>query len=441
MLNNLVDTYDVGLFGKIGRKIDRVLSRQTRLVHRFVRPSSPLYTVSELKNIEFTKDDVLSEPRINIIIPSLEKTHTYGGISTALAFFEILSIDFKHVRVIVIDFEPTAEALNQYPEYTYSRSDLCEQHKRQIVSIASNKNAISVPSLSVAESDIFIATIWYSAYLAEKARLWQTRFYDSVPKYFAYLIQDYEPGFYAWSSEYLAAESTYRNNNDVLAIFNTSILRNYFHSKGILFSKEYAFEPIIHPKLMQQREVLKGSKKQKIIVVYGRPSTKRNAFSLIIDSLRLWSQNDHNSSDWTVVSAGEDHLDIQLSEELKVCSLGKLSLECYAELMSRASIGISLMVSPHPSYPPIEMAHFGMKVITNAYENKDLSRLHKNIISLDSVSAERIAKNLTRICHQIHTSPSSGWDTVPSIEGYLSNRNPFPFKQAVVNALLQVRST
>ena len=38
--------------------------------------------------------------------------------------------------------------------------------------------------------------------------------------------------------------------------------------------------------------------------------------------------------------------------------------------MKRASIGISLMESPHPSYPPIEMALFGVNVITNIYESK-----------------------------------------------------------------------
>lgn len=37
--------------------------------------------------------------------------------------------------------------------------------------------------------------------------------------------------------------------------------------------------------------------------------------------------------------------------------------------------GISLMSSPHPSYPPLEMSVFGIKVITNNYSNKDLSSL------------------------------------------------------------------
>ena len=41
-----------------------------------------------------------------------------------------------------------------------------------------------------------------------------------------------------------------------------------------------------------------------------------------------------------------------------------------------SAIGISLMVSPHPSYPPLEMAHLGMLVLTNGFGAKDLSTWH-----------------------------------------------------------------
>ena len=53
---------------------------------------------------------------------------------------------------------------------------------------------------------------------------------------------------------------------------------------------------------------------------------------------------------------------------------GKASLDEYADHLNRAAVGVSLMVSPHPSYPPLEMAEAGVLAITNNYGSKDLSR-------------------------------------------------------------------
>ena len=57
------------------------------------------------------------------------------------------------------------------------------------------------------------------------------------------------------------------------------------------------------------------------------------------------------------------------------------------------------MESPHPSYPPLEMAIFGVNVITNDYESKNLSIRNKNIVNINSISENIIfdkLKSLTR---------------------------------------------
>ena len=52
---------------------------------------------------------------------------------------------------------------------------------------------------------------------------------------------------------------------------------------------------------------------------------------------------------------------------------GKMSLDDYADILNRSAIGVSLMISPHPSYPPLEMANAGCLTITNGYEGKDMT--------------------------------------------------------------------
>ena len=128
------------------------------------------------------------------------------------------------------------------------------------------------------------------------------------------------------------------------------------------------------------------------------PNTERNAFQLILEALNVWCSIYEKCNEWEICSAGESHENISLNNEQTLVSLGKLTLDDYARAMMESYVGISLMVSPHPSYPPLEMSTFGIKTITNCYENKDLSQFNDNIISLHSCSADNIANVLKEIC-------------------------------------------
>ena len=105
-----------------------------------------------------------------------------------------------------------------------------------------------------------------------------------------------------------------------------------------------------------------------------------------------------DAADWTVYSVGEPHAPIVLDSGFRIESLGKLTLSGYAKLMQETYAGISLMVSPHPSYPPLEMSTFGIRTLTNCYANKDLTGFNDNIVSLSSYAPEDVARALCRIC-------------------------------------------
>ena len=131
--------------------------------------------------------------------------------------------------------------------------------------------------------------------------------------------------------------------------------------------------------------------RSRTIVVYGRPGIPRNAFPAIVDGLRAWRAGDPNAAEWNVISVGEAHPEIDLGGGAMLRSSGKLDLDAYARLLRGSAIGVSLMVSPHPSYPPLEMAHLGMLVLTNGFGAKDLSSWHDNIRSVTDISA-RVAR-------------------------------------------------
>ena len=103
-----------------------------------------------------------------------------------------------------------------------------------------------------------------------------------------------------------------------------------------------------------------------------------------------------------------------------VKSVGKLSLEEYGKMMLETSIGISLMVSPHPSYPPLEMSTFGVRTITNCYGGKDLRAFNNNIISLKNCSSSEICKRLSSLCDSY-----SEKGNVILNEDYVGSSDPF----------------
>ena len=120
----------------------------------------------------------------------------------------------------------------------------------------------------------------------------------------------------------------------------------------------------------------------------GNQKEAEAAFSLIVASLRLWARHYPQARQWRILSAGEAFAPIDLGSGCTLHSVGKLSIEAYADLLCRTAVGFSLMVSPHPSYPPLEMAAFGARVVVNRFANKDLSGVSPLLVSASPPNPE-----------------------------------------------------
>ena len=155
-------------------------------------------------------------------------------------------------------------------------------------------------------------------------------------------------------------------------------------------------------------------------MVYGRPSVERNAFGILVAGLTKWSRLQKDAEMWSVYSLGEQHDDIELAPNVIMHSMGKLSLDEYAQSLTDTYAGVSLMVSPHPSYPPLEMAAFGVKTITNKYENKNWQDFSTNIYALDKCTPDDIAEKLQQICNQF-----DGLGKLDAPSRYLDSDNGF----------------
>lgn len=335
------------------------------------------------------RHDPWAGKRLNLVLPSINRQHYFGGIHTAVLIYQQICRHFPASRIVLVDSSPDEEALSRFADHVCVPSDTTSTAARQIVPF----NDRYQKTLPVADEDIWVATAWWTAYAAQRMSKWQGE-NGGVDRPLVYLIQDFEPGFYAWSSQYALALSTYRPGRDI-GVFNTGLLADFFARHDMQYVNRSVFEPVLHdglrPALATARD--RPAPRERRIVVYARPGTPRNAFELICEGLRLWGWKDPRAAQWEVAAPGELHADLDLGP-FSLKALGKMDIDAYGMLLSTSSIGLSLMVSPHPSYPPLEMAAFGMSVLTNRYDNKRLDETTANIHSLESMTPEAICAGL-----------------------------------------------
>lgn len=372
--------------------------------------------------------------RLNLLVPSINQEHIFGGISTALKFFELLAREFDgDIRIILTDAAPSESDLKKFPQYRMIQSTDTDVTGNVIVPYNDRYNR----KLSVSAKDVFMATSWWTAYNGYRTLEWQKKEYGkSYP--LIYFIQDFEPGFYPWSSRYALADDTYKSASKTCAVFNSSFLADYFKLNHYEFAHEYMFEPRLNQNLKIYLDSIDDLSpiKKKQIFIYGRPSVARNAFTLIVESLKKWVWTQEDIRDWQIVSAGELHPAIDLGNGKTLKSLGKMTLEEYAKALSESMIGISLMISPHPSYPPLEMAMFGMGVITNNYANKDLSSWHENIVSLTSANPAAICEELQNMCRNLSENPRKYTSGKLLNAQYIGSKDQFQFVSDIKDVIL-----
>jgi hypothetical protein len=253
----------------------------------------------------------------------------------------------------------------------------------------------STEPLGLRKNDIFVASAWWTAGQAYDLIDAQNGIFGQDDgRRMIYLIQDFEPGFYPWSTKWSLAENTYRHPEKTIAIFNTPLLSDFMLER-YEFSASEVYHPMINENLMiPVEDQLANEDREKIVLLYARPHAERNCLDML-DAIvfHCFKQDPGFWSDWRFLAIGENF------ESDKLCSdnitiLGRLNLDAYRDYLSKSRLGISIMVSPHPSYPPLEMAANGVKVLANTYEDKDLSLLHENIESFTMFDPKALAQKL-----------------------------------------------
>jgi len=337
------------------------------------RPSASL--IDRRKDPRWTPVFSAHIPTLCILVPTLNPSEIFAGIATALDIGLGLAGRGHQVRFIATDLPVAAASVS----LAFLRRRLTDAQMAQGAAERITLNCgVTEANMLHHKADRFVATAWWSAFVAQKL----IERYDFAQSKFHYLIQDYEPNFYSWGSEFADAQASYQLR--FVPIFNTSTLRSYFEAQGYPFAKpdSLTFRPSIDIDRYANGVRSETSPERRRIALYGRPEVARNMFPTAIEVLARFVQaKGLTAENVEIVSVGMAHLNVTLPSGVKIISKGKLPFEEYPKFLLGIDIGLSLMLSPHPSHPPLEMAASGVRVVTNSFATKDLSTLTKAILS------------------------------------------------------------
>lgn len=348
-------------------------------------------SLPQIRNVKFLEQN---QSRITLIVPNLDADSVFGGLLTAIKIFKYITSSLgTETRILVLSGKYNKKITYKIKEFNYTGP------KKNVFFLEEEE------CISIMKNDFFMGTYWTTVFSFMPILQKQKEYFGLTNRKLVYLIQDFEPGFFPWSPEYVLANSTYKTfEKDILAIFNAQSLHDFFKNNNYYFGEEIVFDPQLNDKLKLLLPFSPEHREKKILI-YGRPTTPRNAFEIIKSALAIWSEKYEKSKEWEIVSLGADFGNIQLKNNV-IKSGGKVLLKEYAKTMETSYVGISLMISPHPSYPPLEMSTFGVKTITNSFENKNLSEFNPNIYNVDVCTPEKIYESLTEICEEYYVDPT-----------------------------------
>jgi hypothetical protein len=314
---------------------------------------------------------------VNVVLPPFAPEAIFAGVSTALKFARGLALELdRPLRVIQLSANAQPEPL------------------RVAIEAHLAADGVGVPELTVlpqpllahttvGAEDVWITTYWTTAHAADVA----CRIGVLDPSRVIYLIQDYEPGFHAWSVPYALTRATYHAGFH--HVVNSRPLARYLAEReGEAADHGLVIAP--HLDLDRLAAVARARRREDTVRVffYARPNKPRNLYQLGVAALRHASTRiAAEGLAWDVVSGGELHPQLPLPGGGEVRGLGTLSWDGYFDLLGRIDVGLSLMYSPHPSHPPLELAVSGALAVTNELDGVR-SGLHPRV---NAVSADVLA--------------------------------------------------
>lgn len=321
-----------------------------------------------------------STRRVSLITDSIGSGSLFGGVGTAMLLAAQLANRLDATLRIVTRTEVpspsnVAQILGAYGiELTHEVQFVFLPPVMTGLEIASEEPQAGpvAPGLDIQSDELFITTSWWTT----AATL------PSVPRAsIIYLLQEDERMFYPFGEQRVQCERVL-STQDIRFVINTRLLYDHLIGTGLKNLSRSAtwFEPAFPKSLFHKRERVLSEKKR--FFFYARPNNPRNLFHIGLDVIdRAINEGVLDLEKWEVFLVGKDIPNVTFGDGYMPQRCEGLDWRAYAELAGTIDLGFSLMYTPHPSYPPLDLAASGAVVVTNKFGNKqDLSNYSRNII-------------------------------------------------------------
>lgn len=340
-------------------------------------------------------------PRVNVFLPQLDPLIMFGGYISCLQFIRKIQESGFRVRILLCE----SGAFDRKGV----EAKLASNTPLQLAVAASE-----VENISRKESTVLISTedafVCYSYWTGIKAH----HMAQAVGKKFIFFLQEYEAIFHSHDSCHAIAGYVYRLPHR--AIFNTTLLADYFRSKhlgvfgryqGNQLERHYvAYQHALTPTSPPSLDEL-ARRKTKRLLFYGRPEehARRNLFEIAIIGLKRAIAQGVFGSDWEFHGVGtlgaEYDIELGLGHTMKLS--GTLPQSDYGAALRGFDIGLSLMLAPHPSILPFEMASAGQVVVTNSFESRSADVLRSISSNIEPCEAypESVAQALAKAMDRV----------------------------------------
>ncbi|MDR6973252.1 glycosyltransferase [Leifsonia shinshuensis] len=271
---------------------------------------------------------------INWLLPGFDLPF-FGGVNTTLRIADKLAREHGVVNRFLV---------NGHPANEFYESAIVAAFPGLAGSEVGNYYGTDEGLAAIPPADAAIATFWLTARDVAKT--------PGTPRKF-YLIQDYEPSFYPASSLFAMTEQTYRLG--LYGICNTRSMHDIY--AGGYGGTATWFEPAVDRAVFHaEGRPEHGADDPVTIFAYARDHF-RNCWEIVYAAL---SEIKRRYGDRVrIVAAGAKYL----PPSADFIDLGLLDYRATGRLYRETDIGITLQISRHPSYLPLELMASGVAMV------------------------------------------------------------------------------
>ncbi|NTG47595.1 class I SAM-dependent methyltransferase [Agrobacterium rhizogenes] len=366
--------------------------------------------------------DRSSAPTLTILTDSVDANHLFGGVGTALIVGTLAARRMNaRLRLVTRHAAPDPSALGE----------IMRAHG---IEFEGPTDFVHMPvgddtPLPIGSEDTILTTSWWGTRAALGA---------IDPARILYLLQEDERMFYPFGDSRLRCAETLSDPN-LRVLINTRMLFDHLadgpDSLPLLRKRGHWFEPAFPA--FAKPSVAKPRPGKKNFFFYARPNNDRNLYWRGLEVIdKVMREGLLPANEWNIHFVGRELPDMELPGGVRPKVWAKLPWSKYAELMSEMDLGLSLMDTPHPSYPPLDLAASGAVVVTNTHGSKtSLEQWSRNILAVSPTvpalaealhQGAKLAENMQqRVDNCAADNIARDWEATlaPALDWFLAERN------------------